>query len=107
MSKDQSRPDLSLPVLLKSGTQKPAVFLVPGIGGSAVDFVSLAKYIPGSRSIYALQPRGLDGLDSPCDRIEEMAESISRLCCGHNHRALTFLLGIRSVEWSRWRWRGS
>lgn len=74
MSKNQSRPDLSLPVLLKSGTQKPAVFLVPGIGGSAVDFVSLAKYIQGSRSIYALQPRGLDGLDSPCDRIEEMAE---------------------------------
>ncbi len=61
-------------VLLKSGGQNPPVFLVPGIGGSAADFYSLAKYIEGSRSIYALQPRGMHGVDSPCYRVEEMAE---------------------------------
>ena len=74
MSKNRSRPDPSPAVLLKSGGQTPAVFLVPGIGGSSADFDSLAKRIRGSHTIYALQPRGMHGVDSPCDRVEEMAE---------------------------------
>ena len=60
-------------VLLKSGEQKPPVFLMHGLGGNILEFVRLVKQLQSSHAIYGLQARGTDGLEEPCSSIEEMA----------------------------------
>ncbi len=60
-------------VLMKSGTEKPPVYLAHGLGGSVMDFFQPVKYIQTGHPIYGLQARGIDGVDEPFDRIEDMA----------------------------------
>jgi thioesterase domain-containing protein/acyl carrier protein len=72
--KQPSTPELSPLVLLKSGYQHPSVFIAPGLGGGPAEFFQLVKYIDLPHSIYGLQPKGIEGFDEPCARIEDMAE---------------------------------
>lgn len=68
------RPDLpsfSPFVKLKAGTGTPA-FITPGLDGRA-RFSKLAKHIATDHSIYGLQAKGVDGLEQPFDRIQDMA----------------------------------
>jgi thioesterase domain-containing protein len=60
--------------MLKSGTGHTPVFIVSGLGGGPAEFFQLVKYIHLPLSIYGLQPRGIEGFDEPCERIEEMAD---------------------------------
>jgi thioesterase domain-containing protein/acyl carrier protein len=63
------------PVLqLKAGNEAPPVFLAHGLGGTAMDFYQLVKYMQTDRSIYGLQAKGADGVDEPFDRIEDLAQ---------------------------------
>jgi acetoacetyl-CoA synthetase len=59
-------------VPLKEGS-KPPVFIAHGLGGSAMDFFQIVKHIRTANSIYGLQAKGIDGLEAPLDRIEDMA----------------------------------
>lgn len=69
-----SNPELSPLVLLKSGSlEHPPVFIAPGLGGGPAEFFQLVEYIGAPHSIYGLQPRGIEGFDEPCTRIEDMA----------------------------------
>jgi thioesterase domain-containing protein len=79
------RPEASpLPplVLLKSGmprsgfadSEKPPVLITHGIGGSTLDLVKLARKIETPQAIYGMQTRGLDGIEEPFDRIEDIAQ---------------------------------
>jgi thioesterase domain-containing protein/acyl carrier protein len=61
-------------VLLKPGTEKPPVFVAHGLGGSVMDFFQPVKHIETDHPIYGMQARGIDGLDEPLARIEDMAE---------------------------------
>jgi acetoacetyl-CoA synthetase len=61
-------------VLLKPGVETPPVFIAHGLGGSVMDFFQPVKHIATDRPIYGLQARGIDGLDEPLSRIEDMAE---------------------------------
>ncbi len=61
-------------VLLKPGAENPPVFIAHGLGGSVMDFFQPVKHIETDHAIYGLQTRGIDGLDEPLARIEEMAE---------------------------------
>jgi thioesterase domain-containing protein/acyl carrier protein len=72
--KQPSTPKLSPLVLLKSGDQHPSVFIAPGLGGGPAEFFQLVNYIDLPHSIYGLQPKGIEGFDEPCARIEDMAE---------------------------------
>ena len=67
-------PELSPLVLLKSGTQRPSVFIAPGLGGGPAEFFQLSKCVDVPNSIYGLQAKGIEGFDQPCERIEDMAE---------------------------------
>ena len=61
-------------VLMKAGTEQPPVFLAHGLGGSVMDFFQPVKYIQTEHPIYGLQAKGIDGVDEPFERIEDMAQ---------------------------------
>jgi len=61
-------------VLLRPGREEPPVFVAHGLGGSVIDFFQPVKYIETDHPIYGMQTRGIDGLDEPLERIEDMAE---------------------------------
>lgn len=61
-------------VLLKPGTENPPVFIAHGLGGSVMDFFQPVRHLATDHPIYGMQVRGIDGLDEPLERIEDMAE---------------------------------
>ncbi len=48
--------------------------MAPGIGDTVSGLARLASAIENPHPIYGLQARGLDGIEEPLDRIEDMAE---------------------------------
>jgi acetoacetyl-CoA synthetase len=72
---DEPAPPRFPPLLqLKEGTEAPPLFLAHGLGGTAMDFFQLVKYIQTQRPIYGMQAKGTDGVDAPFDRIEDLAQ---------------------------------
>lgn len=60
-------------VELKTGSEKPPILITPGLGGRD-NFSQLAKHIQTGHPIYRIQARGVDGMEQPFERIEDMAE---------------------------------
>jgi acetoacetyl-CoA synthetase len=60
--------------LLKDGTDETPIFITHGLGGSVMDFYQVVRYIETRRPIYGMQARGIDGMEEPFDRIEDMAQ---------------------------------
>jgi acetoacetyl-CoA synthetase len=58
---------------LKAGSEKPPIIIAHGLGGRA-SFSQLAKHIGTSNPVYGIQAKGVDGLEEPLDRIEDMSE---------------------------------
>ena len=68
-------PRFSPLVLLKPGADDvPPVFIVHGVGGSVMELSQLGKHIRSRHPVYGIQARGLDGVDAPKDRVEDMAQ---------------------------------
>jgi len=61
-------------VPLKEGSTKPPVFIAHGLGGSVIDFFQPLRHLESDHPIYGMQARGIDGLDEPLERVEDMAE---------------------------------
>ncbi len=61
-------------VPLKAGADSTPVFLAHGLGGTAMDFFQAVKHVQSDHPIYGMQARGMDGLDKPLDRVEDMAQ---------------------------------
>ena len=59
-------------VQLKAGFEPP-VFIAHGLGGSAMDFFQIVKHLRAGNMIYGMQAKGIDGVEEPLDRIEDMA----------------------------------
>ena len=60
-------------VQLKAGGQKTPIIIAPGLDGRA-SFSGLAKRIQTDHPIYGIQAKGVDGIEEPLDRIEDMAQ---------------------------------
>jgi acetoacetyl-CoA synthetase len=60
--------------LLKEGTEEPPLFITHGIGGNVMDFFQVVKYIRTANPIYGVQSKGVDGIEEPFERIEDMAQ---------------------------------
>ena len=58
-------------VKIKTGTD-PAIFIVHGLAGT-LPFFSLAQHLKSGNAVYGLQGVGVDGLQEPLDRVEDMA----------------------------------
>ncbi len=61
-------------ILLRRGPSRPCLFLVHGMGGTAIELLELARGIDGDITIYGIQAVGLDGA-VPNDTIDAMARS--------------------------------
>lgn len=62
----------SLVPIQPSGT-KPPLFCMHGNGANVLAFQDLARYLGSDQPFYGLQARGVDGVQTPLDRIEDMA----------------------------------
>ena len=60
-------------ILLKPGGAGPPVFLAHGLGSSVMEFFPLIEQLHMRQPIYGLQAKGTDGVDEPCDRVEDAA----------------------------------
>lgn len=65
-------PRFSPLVPLRPGDEHPPIVITPGVGGRA-SFLKLAKHVHTGHPIYGIQAKGVDGLEKPLERIEEMA----------------------------------
>jgi thioesterase domain-containing protein len=89
----RSTPELSPLVMLKSGIQGPSLFIASGLGGGPAEFFQLVEYIHTPYGIYGLQPKGIEGFDKPCERIEEMADFYLQAILRFQPRGPYFLAG--------------
>jgi amino acid adenylation domain-containing protein len=60
-------------VLIQSGGPKPPLFCIHPIGGNILEYYTFATYLDREQPIYGLQSQGLDGLQQPFRRVEDMA----------------------------------
>ena len=66
-------PRFSPYVQLKAGSETPPILIAHGLDGRA-SFSKLAKSIGTGHAIYGIQAKGVDGMEEPFDRIEDMAK---------------------------------
>jgi thioesterase domain-containing protein len=70
-------------IQIKAGSQKPPIFITHGLSGTA-QFSGLAKEIRTGHPIYGIQGKGIDGMEEPFERVEDMAEfyleALENLC---------------------------
>jgi acetoacetyl-CoA synthetase len=59
-------------VQMKAGRDTPPIFIAHGLSGS-VQFFELASRIQTAQPVYAIQAKGIDGMEEPLERIEDMA----------------------------------
>lgn len=69
-----STPRIPPLMLLKAGTEGPPVFITHGLGGTVIDFYQVVRHIQTLHPIHGMQIRGIEGVDKPFDRIEDMAQ---------------------------------
>ena len=67
-------PRLKACLRLKSGIESPPIFLVPGLGGSVMEFFQLVRHIESKHPVFGMQSRGMDRVDKPFERIEDLAQ---------------------------------
>lgn len=53
---------------------KPPLFGIHGIGGGALFYREIAQSLDANIPVYVLQSLGLDGIQTPLERVEDMAE---------------------------------
>jgi acetoacetyl-CoA synthetase len=80
--------------LLKAGTGSQPLFMAHGMGGSAIEFSDLVKFVRTERAIYGLQARGNDGAGEPFERIEDLARYYLDAIKQLQSRGPYFLLGF-------------
>jgi thioesterase domain-containing protein len=61
-------------VLLKPGTEAVPIFIMHGLGGNVMELTELAQHMRTDHPIYGIQARGLDNVEIPHNRIEDMAQ---------------------------------
>jgi acetoacetyl-CoA synthetase len=68
-----TRPRFTPFVQLKAGCEGPPILIAHGLDGLA-SFSRLARYIRTTNPVYGIRARGVEGIEEPFDRIEDMAE---------------------------------
>lgn len=80
-------------LLMKHGDRKPPVFLVHGLSGSMGELTRVISEMAVPNAIYGLEAKGIDGLQSPLDRIDDMAALYLESILAVEHEGPYILLG--------------
>lgn len=67
-------PNAGALVPMNSGGRGWPLFMIPGAPGSILQLGPLAVEMPARMPVYAIKPRGFDGVDMPCETIRDMAD---------------------------------
>jgi len=67
-------PDAGALVPMKPGEGGCPLFMIPGAPGSILQLGPLAAEMPEPMPVYAIKPRGFDGVEMPCETIRDMAD---------------------------------
>lgn len=73
LRREGTTPSWSSLVAMQPEGARPPFFCVPRGGGTLIHFRELIACLGPDQPFYGLQPKGLDGSQAPCTRIEEMA----------------------------------
>jgi amino acid adenylation domain-containing protein len=65
-------------VAIQPAGGRPPVFGMPGVGGTVLNYNSLARFLGLDQPFYGMQSRGLDGSEEPLTRIEDIAAEFLR-----------------------------
>ncbi len=60
-------------VAIQTGGTKPPLFCIHAVGGNVLSYLPIASYLGKEQPVYGLQARGLDGIQAPHTKLEEMA----------------------------------
>jgi amino acid adenylation domain-containing protein len=63
----------SIVTIEPGSTSQPPLFLIHEMSGNVLFYQQLVNYLGGTRRIYGLQPRGLDGIEVPIADVSVMA----------------------------------
>src|ERR1700722_6453542 len=89
----RSTPELSPLVMLRPGIQGASLFIASGLGGGPAEFFQLVEYMQTPYAVFGLQPKGIEGFDDPCERIEDMADFYLQAILRLQPRGPYFLAG--------------
>ncbi len=89
----RSTPELSPLVMLKSGIPEASLFIASGLGGGPAEFFQLVQCMQTPYRVFGLQPKGIEGFDEPCERIEDMADFYLKAVLRFQPRGPYFLAG--------------
>ena len=73
LDRDEKKDSWKSLVQIKSGGNKPPLYIVHGSGLTVLVFHALATGLDADQPVYGLQARGLNGLEEPFDNMEEIA----------------------------------
>ena len=80
-------------VAIKPRGSRPPLFGIPGVGGSVLSYHALARLLGPEQPFYALQSRGLDGVEKPLTTIESIAAQFLREIREVQPDGLYYLMG--------------
>jgi thioesterase domain-containing protein len=83
-------------VKIKPGGHKLPLFVLPAHDVDVYDWVRLAHHFDPQRPLLALEPPGLDGLESPCSSLESLASRLTRDMRAHQPQGPYHLAGYCS-----------
>ncbi|NEQ27946.1 MAG: hypothetical protein F6K28_54945 [Microcoleus sp. SIO2G3] len=91
--KEWSAPWSSL-VAIQPGSSKPPLFCVHPVGGNVLEYLNLIPYLGSDQPVYGLQAQGLDGKQTPLNRVEDMATHYIKEICTVQPEGPYFLAGF-------------
>jgi len=71
--RNRTSPSWSSLVAIQSKGSKPPLFCIHGCGAHVFIYRSLVAYLDSDQPVYGLQAQGIDGIQEPFTRIEDMA----------------------------------
>jgi acyl-CoA synthetase (AMP-forming)/AMP-acid ligase II/thioesterase domain-containing protein/NAD(P)-dependent dehydrogenase (short-subunit alcohol dehydrogenase family)/acyl carrier protein len=81
-------------VAIQPNGSKPPLYCIHGAGGNILMYRQLIDYLGADQPLYGLQPKGLDGNETPIDRIQEMAELYVQQICDSQPKGPYYLIGL-------------
>jgi thioesterase domain-containing protein len=83
----------SASILIRSGDEDPPVFIIPGASGSILELGPLVSNLRVSAPVYAPLMKGLNAGETPCMRVEDIAEYCIATIIATNTNGPYFLIG--------------